>query len=75
MVELDGVANVDNLGGDIYDFVVEVVVEGRSNTEPITGAEVPCLACSGFVVDGNFAFDGAERCGVIVDGTIVVFLH
>ena len=73
MVELDGVTNADILGGGIYDFVAAVVVEGRANTEPVMGAEVPCLACSGFVVDGNFAFNGAERCGVVVDGSVVVF--
>ena len=41
MVELDGVTDADSLGGGIYDFVEEVVVEGRSDAETITGAEVP----------------------------------
>ena len=41
MVELDGVADADNLGGGIYDFVAAVVVKGRANAEPVTGAEVP----------------------------------
>ena len=26
-------------------------------------------------VDGDFAYDRAERCGVVVDGTIVVSPH
>ena len=73
MVGLDIVANADSLGGGIYDFVSEVVVEGRSNYESVPCAEVPGLAWSGFVVDVNFASDGAERCGVVVDGIIVVF--
>ena len=50
-----------------------VVVEGRADAKPITGAEVPLIACSGFVVNGNFASDGDKRCGVVVDGTVVVF--
>ena len=41
MVELDGVANADSLGGGIYNFVAELVVEGRAKFEPVTGAEVP----------------------------------
>ena len=72
MVKLDGAANEDSLGGGIYDFVAEVVVEGRSNAESVTCKEVPGLAWSGFVVDRKFASDGAERCGIIVDGTVVV---
>ena len=31
MVELDGVANADSIGGGIYNFVGVVVVEGRAN--------------------------------------------
>ena len=73
MVELDGVNNADSLGGGIDDFVAEVVVEGQANDESVPCAEVPGLAGSGFVVDGDFASDGAERCGVVVDGTVVVF--
>ena len=73
MVELDGIANADSLGGGIYNFVAEVVVEGRANAESVTCAEVPGLAWSVFVVDGDFASDGAERCGVLVYGTVVVF--
>ena len=72
MVELDGIANADSLGGGIYDFVAEVVEEVQANAESITCAEVPGLAWSGFVVDGKFASDGAELCGIIVDGTVVV---
>ena len=72
MVELDGVANADSIGGGIYDFVTAVLLEGRSNAEFVTCAEVPGFAWSGFVVDGEFASDGAERCGVVVDGTVVV---
>ena len=75
MVESDGVDNADSLGGGIYNFVAELVVEGRAKFKPVTGAEVPCLACSGFVVVGDFASAGSERCGVIVDGTVVVFPH
>ena len=75
MVELDSVANVDSLGGGIYNFVTEVVVEGRANAESVLCAEVPGLAWSGFVVDGDFASDGAERCGVVVGAIVVVFPH
>ena len=75
MVELDGVANADIIGDGIYYFVAAVVVEGRANAESVTCAEVLGLAWYGFVVDGYFASDGAERCGVVVDGTVVVFPH
>ena len=73
MVELNGIANADSLGGSIYDFLAEVVVEGRSNAESITFVEVPGLALSVFFVDGDFASDGAERCGIVVYGTVVLF--
>ena len=75
MVELNVIANADSFGGDIYNFVAEVVVEGRANAESVTCAEVPGFVWSVFVVDGEFASDGAERCGVVVDGTLVVFPH
>ena len=75
MVELDGVANADSLGGGIYDFVAAVAVKGRANAESVPCAEVPGLVWSGFVVDGDFASDRAERCGVVVDGNVVVFPH
>ena len=42
---------------------------------PSPCAEVPYLAWSGFVVDGNFASDWAERCGAIVNRTVVIFLR
>ena len=73
MVELDDVSDADSLGGGIYNFLAALVVEVRDDAEPITGTEVPLLACSGFVLDGEKAFYGAERCGVVVDGTVVVF--
>ena len=41
VVELDGVADADSLGGGIYDFVAAKVVEGQSDAEPVMGAEVP----------------------------------
>ena len=50
-----------------------IVVVVRSNAEFVTCAEVPVLAWYGFVVDGDFASNGDEQCGVVVDGTIVVF--
>ena len=75
VVELDGVADVDSLGGGIYNFVAAVVVEVRSNAESVLCAEVPGLVWYGFVVDGDFASDGAEQCGAVVDGTIVVLPH
>ena len=58
MVELNGIANADSLGGGIYDFVAEVVVEGRANAESVTCAEVPGLAWSGLVVNRDFASNG-----------------
>ena len=73
VVELDGVADVDSPGGGIYDFVTLVVVEGQADCEPVLGAEVPLFACSGFVVDGDFASDGTKQCGIAVDRTVVVF--
>ena len=41
VTELDGVDDADSLGCGIYDLVASVVVEGRSDAEPVTGAEVP----------------------------------
>ena len=73
MVELYGVDNADRLGDGIYNFVTAVVVDGRANAEPVLCAEVPGIARSRFVVDGYFSYDGDERCGVIVDGTVVLF--
>ena len=73
MVELEGVADADSLGGGIYNFVAAAVVDIRANAEPVMGAELPWLACSGFVVYGEFSADWSERCGVVVDGTVVVF--
>ena len=64
---------MDNLGGGVYYFVSAVVVEGQANAEPVTVAEVPCFVCSRFVVDGYFVSDGTKRCGIVVDGTVVVF--
>ena len=75
MVELNGVAYADSLGGVINDCVAAVVVEGRANAESVPCAEVPGLAWSGFFVDGDFASYWAERCGVVVDGDVVVFPH
>ena len=57
MVELDGVDNEDILGGGIDDCVAALVVKGQANTESVPCAEVPGLAWSRFVVDGNFASD------------------
>ena len=57
MVELDGVANADSLGGGIDNFVSALVVEGQANYESVPCAEVPGLLGSGFVVDGKFASD------------------
>ena len=48
-------------------------MEGQANAESVTCAEVPGFLWSVFVLDGDFASDGAERCGVVVDGTVVVF--
>ena len=73
MVELNGVANTDSLGGGIYNFVAAVVVEGRANAESVLSAEVPGLAWSRFVVDGDFASNWGERCGGVVDGNVIVF--
>ena len=73
MVELNGVANADSLGGGIYKFLAAVVVEGRANAESVTCVEVPGFVWSGFVVDGDCASYRAEWCGVVVDGTVVVF--
>ena len=70
MVELNGVANADSLGGDIEDCVAAVVVEGRANAESVSFAEVPSLAWSRFVVDVDFVSDWAEQCGVVVDGVM-----
>ena len=75
MVELNCVANADSLGDGIGDCVAAVVMEGQANSESIPCAEVPGLAWSGFVVDGKFASNWAEQCGVLVDGTVVVFPH
>ena len=38
MVELEGVADAARLGCAIYDLAESVVVEGRANAEPVTGA-------------------------------------
>ena len=73
MVELDGVVDAGSLGGGIDYCVASVVVEGRSNAESVPCAEVPGLVWSGFVVDGDFLSNWDERCGVVVDGTVVVF--
>ena len=73
MVELYGVDNADRLGDGIYNFVTAVVVDGRANAEPVLCAEVPGIARSRFVVDGDFSSDGAERCGIVIYGTVVVF--
>ena len=75
VVEFDSVANEDILGGGIYDFVPELVVDGRYNAYFFTCREVPGLAWSGFVVDGDFASDWSERCGVVVNRTIVILPH
>ena len=34
VVELNGVADADSLGGGIYKFVALAVVEGRADAEP-----------------------------------------
>ena len=73
MVEIDGVANADSLGGGIYDFVATVVMEGQANAEYVLCAEVSGIAWSGLFMDGDFASDGNEQCGVVVDGTVVLF--
>ena len=67
------VPNADSLGGGIDDCVAVVVVEGQANAESVQCTEVPCLAWSVFVVDGNFSSDWDERCGVVVNGTVVIF--
>ena len=72
MVELNGVDNADSLGDGIDDCVAEVVVEGLANDESVPCVEFPCLAWSRFGVDGDFASDWAERCGVVVNGTVVI---
>ena len=43
-----------------------VVVEGRSDLEAVTGAEVPRLACVDLVVDENLAAKWAKRYGIEV---------
>ena len=73
MVEIDGVANADSLGGGIDNCVTAVVVEVRSNAESVPCAEFLGLVWSGFVVDGDFTSDWDERCGVVIDGTVVIF--
>ena len=73
MVEIDGVANTYSIGGGINNCVAAVVVEGRANSESIPCAEVPGIAWSGFVVDGDFVSDWAKRCGVLVTRNVVIF--
>ena len=73
MVELNSVANVDSLGGGIKNCGAAVVVEGQANAESVPCAEVPGIAWSRFVVDGDFASDWAERCGIVSDRTVVIF--
>ena len=73
MVELDGVADADSIGGGIYNFVASVVMEGQSNAKSVTCAEVSVLAWYGFVLDGDFASDEAERFGVVINLTVVLF--
>ena len=73
MVELDGVANAESFGVGINNCVAAVVVKGSANAESFPCAEVPCLVWSEFFVDGNFVSDWAEQCGIIFNGTIVIF--
>ena len=75
MVELNGVTNAYGLGGGIEQCVSAVVVEGLANAESVPCAELPCLAWSGFVVDGDFASDWAEQCSIVVNRTVVIFPH
>ena len=62
-----------SLFGGINDCVAAVLVEGLNDAESVLCAGNPCLAWSGFVVDGDFSYNWAERFGVVVNRTVVIF--
>ena len=73
VMEFDCVREEKGFGGGVDNVEAAVVIEGGSNVETITAAEVPGLTCAGFVVDEDWAADGANGRGVEVEGDIVVF--
>ena len=60
-------------GSGFDDVEIAVVIEGWSDVEAIAAAEVPGLACAGFVVYEDGAVDEANGSSVKVEGAVVVF--
>ena len=73
VAEFDRVKEEKSFGGGVDDVEAAVVIEGGSNVEAIAAVKGPGLACAGFVVDEDWAANGADGSGVKVDGSVVGF--
>ena len=71
--KLDCVGEDKGFGGGVDNVEATIVVESRSNVKAIAAAEGPGLACAGFVVDEDWAANGANGSGVEVEGVVVIF--
>ncbi len=73
MAKLDGVGDKEGFGVRIDNLEGAVVVESGSDIETRASAESPGESHGGFVVDDDWTSHGAQRSGVIVEGSMEVF--
>jgi len=73
VTKLDGVGDKERFGVGIDDLEAVVVVESGSDVETRASAESPGGSHGGFVVDDDWTSHGAQRGGIIVEGSMEVF--
>ena len=73
VTKLDCVGEDKGFDEGVDGVEATVVVECSSDLETIAASEGPGLACAGFVVDENWAADGANGSGVKVEEAVVIF--
>ena len=73
MTKLDGVGDKEGFGVGVDDLEAAVVVESGSNVETRASVESPGELHGGFVVDDDWTSHGAQRGGIVVEGSMEVF--
>ena len=73
MAKLDGVGDKKGFGVGIDNLEAAVVVESGPNIETRAAMEIPGELHGGFVVDDDWTPHGAQRGGIVVEGSMEVF--
>jgi hypothetical protein len=73
VAEFDRVRGDQGLGDGIDAEVAAVVFEGDANVVTVSAVEVPGAADVGFVVDDDWATEGEDGVGVVIEGAVEMF--